>query len=238
MTPYPTYTETRITPTFQMIRIPGGTFQMGGADDQAFEREKPVHPVTVPDFYLGQYPVTQALWEAVMGHNPSGFKGETRPVENVSWDDCQDFIRKLNACTGKTYRLPTEAEWEYAARGGSSSEGYLYAGSDKLRDVGWYVENSGYETYPVGQLSSNELGLYDLNGNVWEWCEDDWHDTYTGAPTDGCAWTDGLQRGSRRVGRGGSLSFDAQSCRVSCRIDPSPDSRYDSLGLRLACSSR
>ncbi|MDX1908392.1 MAG: formylglycine-generating enzyme family protein [Bacteroidia bacterium] len=237
MTSYTTYTETRITPNFQMIRIPGGTFQMGGADDQASGDEKPVHSVTVPDFYLGQYPVTQALWEAVMGENPARFKGETRPVENVSWNECRDFIQKLNARTGKTYRLPAEAEWEYAARGGSYSEGYIYAGSDKLKDVGWYNENSGGETHPVGQLSPNELGLYDLSGNIWEWCEDDWHDTYKGAPTDGGAWIDSAQRGSRRVMCGGGWSLNALYCRVSYRYGDMSAYRNNHVGLRLACSA-
>ncbi|MDX1908391.1 MAG: formylglycine-generating enzyme family protein [Bacteroidia bacterium] len=237
MTPYTTYTETRITPTFQMIHIPGGTFQMGGADDQAYDFEKPVHPVTVPDFYFGQYPVTQALWEAVMGENPSHFKGESRPVETVSWEDCQVFLQKLRARTEVAYRLPAEAEWEYAARGGSYSEGYLYAGSDKLKDVGWYNENSGGETHPVGQLSPNELGLYDLSGNVWEWCEDDWHGIYKGAPADGHAWIEGTQRDSYRVVRGSRWNLDAKNCRISYRDSFTPDYRNNRVGLRLACSA-
>ncbi|MDX1908388.1 MAG: formylglycine-generating enzyme family protein [Bacteroidia bacterium] len=237
MTHYTTYTETRITPSFQMIRITGGTFQMGGADDQARDDEKPVHPVTVPDFYLGQYPVTLALWEAVMRKSVTRFKGETRPVENVSWDECQVFLQKLNTHTGITYRLPTEAEWEYAARGGASSGGYLYAGSDNLNEIGWYKENSYGETHPVGQLAPNELGLYDLSGNVMEWCEDNWHDTYAGAPTDGSVWANGDQRDSPRVMRGGGWSFYARYCRVSHRNLGMPAGHLNYVGLRLACSA-
>ncbi|MDX1908393.1 MAG: formylglycine-generating enzyme family protein [Bacteroidia bacterium] len=223
--------------SFQMIRITSGTFQMGGADDQALKSENPIHTVTLPDFYLGQYLVTQVIWKAVMGENPSHFKGETRPVENVSWDECQVFLQKLNTRTGINYRLPTEAEWEYAARGGSYSEGYRYAGSDKLRDVGWYKEISGDQTHPVGQLAPNELGLYDLSGNVWEWCEDNWHDTYAGAPADGSIWTDDLQQDLHRVIRGGCWNNDAQDCWVFSRAHDMPADQYYDLGLRLACSA-
>ena len=228
------FTEQGIAPAFEMIFVEGGTFLMGGADEEAYGDEKPVHKVQVYPFYLARYPVTQALWQAVMRNNPSNFKGADRPVERVSWDDCQDFLQKLNAHTGKNYRLPTEAEWEYAARGGAYSEGYLYAGSDKLKDVGWYRENSGGETHPVGEKLPNELGLYDLSGNVWEWCEDDWHDNYTGAPQDGSAWVDAGSRGSSRGNRGGSWNDGALRCRVSGRCHHSPGLRVNALGFRLA----
>ncbi|MDX1908390.1 MAG: formylglycine-generating enzyme family protein [Bacteroidia bacterium] len=240
MTAYKTYTQALPGgPTFQMIRIPGGTFQMGGADDQAYDDEKPVHPVTVPDFYLGRYPVTQALWVAVMGGNPAYFKGKTHPVENVSWDDCQDFIQQLNARTGIAYRLPTEAEWEYAARGGSYSEGYRYAGSDNLNEVGWYQENSYGETHPVGQKLPNELGLYDLSGNIDEWCEDVWHHSYEGAPSDGSARIgEPLNSYFPRGLRGGFFYSDAQRCRVSSRSDNRLANQASRIqGLRLACSA-
>ncbi|MEM7656339.1 MAG: formylglycine-generating enzyme family protein [Bacteroidota bacterium] len=217
-----------------MVRILAGSFMMGSKDEEAYEDEQPVHRVEVSSFSLGQYPVTQALWQAVMGENPSGFEGAERSVETVSWDDCQRFLKELNAQTDGNYRLPTEAEWEYAARGGAISEGYRYAGSDELEEVGWYIRNSGEETHPVGQLLPNELGLYDLSGNVYEWCEDDWHDTYDGAPLDGSAWVDQPQRASLRVLRGGNWIFTARYCRVSNRYLYSPGYRYGIIGLRLA----
>ncbi|GAB4429604.1 MAG: formylglycine-generating enzyme family protein [Bacteroidia bacterium] len=225
--------ETIADYSFEMVHISGGIFQMGGADAEAYNDEKPPHPVTV--FYLGRYPVTQALWQAVMGENPSRFKGSDRPVEQVSWDDCKDFIDKLNQRTGRRYRLPSEAEWEYAARGGMRSEGYLYAGSDKLDEVGWYDANSDDETQPVGLKLPNEPGLYDMSGNVWEWCEDDWHGSYQGTPDDGSAWIDRPKRGARRVYRGGDWFDTARACRVSYRNYASPEDRVNDRGLRLAC---
>ncbi|MDX2286904.1 MAG: formylglycine-generating enzyme family protein [Bacteroidia bacterium] len=223
---------------FRMIYVEGGVFRMGGADDAAFSDEKPVHEVRVPSFSLGEYPVTQGLWLAVMGGgNPSGFPGLDRPVELVSWEDAQAFIAKLNGLTGRGYRLPSEAEWEYAARGGAGSEGYLYAGSDKLKEAGWYNENSGDETHPVGQKLPNELGLYDMSGNVWEWCEDHWHRSYQGALADGSAWVEADRTGLGRVGRGGSWGSDARLCRVSYRNRNSPGYRYRRLGFRLAAPS-
>ena len=219
---------------FEMVYIEGGSFQMGSESEEAYSNEKPVHPVTVPDFYLGRYPVTQSLWQAVMGENPSRFQGPERPVERVSWDDCQRFIEKLNAKTKQSYRLPSEEEWEYAARGGRLSEGYLYAASDKLDEVGWYDDNSGGETQPVGLKLPNELGLYDMSGNVWEWCEDDWHGDYKGAPGDGSAWV-GNPRGAHRVCRGGDWAYPARNCRVSYRNNRSPGYRGSPRGFRLAC---
>ena len=167
-----------------------------------------------------------------MKDNPSFFTGDSRPVETVSWEDAQAFIQKLNELTGKVYRLPAEAEWEYAARGGQHSKGYKYAGSNKLKEVGWYRENSHVETKAVGLKYSNELGLYDMSGNVWEWVEDQWHGNYEGAPTDGSAWVD-KEEGTSRVLRGGSWSNDPEYCRCTSRITITPELRYDFIGLRL-----
>lgn len=231
---------------FIMIGVPGGSFLMGSpaGDPDAYEDEYPQHPVTLRDFYLGQYPVTQALWLAVTGgKNPSRFEGEERPVEQVSWLEAQDFVKKLNAMSANTrpggyaYCLPAEAQWEYAARGGPyHADGYQYAGSDRLKEVGWYADNSGDGTNPVGQKYPNQLGLYDLSGNVWEWCEDDWHDDYKGAPDDGSAWINRPERGSFRVIRGGGWNGTARDCRVACRYDVGPDRRGNDIGFRLALS--
>ncbi|MEZ4825771.1 MAG: formylglycine-generating enzyme family protein [Bacteroidia bacterium] len=226
-------------PHHEMIFVEGGEFDMGGSDVEARDNEKPVHRVRVSSFYIGKYPVTQALWQVVIGNNPSRFKGGGHPVENVSWDDAQIFIQKLNEKTGKTYRLPTEAEWEFAARGGLHSEGYLYVGSDKLKEVGWYEGNSGRETQPVGQKYPNELAIYDMSGNVWEWC-DDW---YSGEYYQKCAERDvvenptGPENGSLRVLRGGSWFSYPRTCRVAYRLNASPGYRGYDLGFRLALSA-
>ena len=204
-----------------MVRITGGSFTMGCKDAQrdgnCADDEKPSRTVQVAAFSLGRYEVTQAQWRAVMGENPSYFKNcDNCPVENVSWNDIQEFLQKLNALTGKKYRLPSEAEWEYAARGGNQSRGYLYSGSNDPKEVAWFSENSGSKTQPVGGKKPNELGLYDMSGNVWEWCEDDWHGTYQGAPTDSRPWVD-RPRGGSRVLRGGSwyISYQAFALLVS-----------------------
>jgi formylglycine-generating enzyme required for sulfatase activity len=167
-----------------------------------------------------------------MGNNPSYFKGAKLPVEQVSWDDCQEFIRKLNAMTGKRFRLPTEVEWEYAARGGNRSRGYKYSGSDNIGSVAWYTDNSGRETHPVGQKQANELGLYDMSGNVEEWCQD-WYgeNYYSSSPSQN---PKGPSTGSDRVLRGGSWGDDAWRCRVSSRVKDAPGLRGSNLGLRLA----
>lgn len=238
--PAETYTETLPDGTsFEMIKIEGGSFMMGD-DESGYSDEKPAHRVTVPDFYLAKYPVTQALWQAVMGENPARFKGADRPVEQVSWDDAQKFIEKLNDQTGKTYRLPSEAEWEYAARGGKNAlarqeigKDIIYAGGNKLKEVGWYGENSHGETKPVGLKLPNELGLYDMSGNVREWCADVWHSNYEGAPEDGSAWLSGGEQ-NWRVVRGGSWNYVDLLCRVSFRSWDLTDSGYDYIGFRLA----
>ena len=217
-----------------MVWVEGGTFTMGATPEQGSDAEsdeKPAHQVTLSGFYICKYEVTQELWQAVMGSNPSFFKGNlSRPVEEVSWDDCQIFISKLNSLTGKRYRLPTEAEWEYAARGGNRSRGYKYSGSDNLGSVTWYTDNSGSTTHPVGQKSPNELGLYDMSGNVWEWCYD-WYGSYSsGSQTN----PTGSSSGSNRVYRGGGWFDNARFCRVSYRYSFTPSLRSSHLGLRLA----
>ncbi len=219
----------------EMVFIEGGEFLMGD-DHSDYDFEKPAHKVHVDSFYMGKYPVTQSQWQAVMNNNPSGFKGENRPVERVSWEDVQEFIEQLNTETRKTFRLPTEAEWEYAVRGGKYSQGYTYAGSDKLKQVGWYTENSNGETSEVGLLLANELGLYDMSGNVLEWCEDDWHDNYQGAPEDGSAWIDYPDRGSVSVLRGGTCFNASVDCRTVGRFGIKPGDRRGTLGFRLALS--
>ena len=217
-----------------MVYVEGGTFTMGATSEQKKpdDDEKPTHRVSLSSFYIGKYEVTQALWKAVMGSNPSHFEGDNLPVENVSWNDCQTFLRKLNAMTGKNFRLPTEAEWEFAARGGNRSRGYQYSGSNVLSDVAWYYDNSGSKTHNVGTKAPNELGIYDMSGNVWEWCQD-WKGSYIGSAQTN---PKGPSSGSYRVDRGGSWFNFAWSCRVACRYCHTPDYRYFDLGFRLALS--
>ena len=215
--------------SFKMIAVKGGTFQMGS--DDGYEWEKPVHQVTLSDYYIGETEVTQELWTAVMGSNPSSFTGNMqRPVEQVSWDDCQTFISRLNQLTGENFRLPTEAQWEYAARGGNKSKGYTYSGSNEIDDVAWHYFNSSSTTHPVKTKAPNELGIYDMTGNVDEYCSD-WYGSYSSA-----AQTDptGPAKGSGRVIRGGSCNNDPTGCRVACRSYIAPTFSYFSLGLRLA----
>ena len=220
----------------QMVQVQGGTFTMGCTREQrpCDDGEKPAHQVQVRAFQIGKYEVTQELWAAVMGENPSHFQDCPQcPVERVSWGDVQAFLQKLNAAGGR-YRLPSEAEWEYAARGGQESRGYEYAGSDTPDAVAWYEENSGERPHPVGQKQANELGLYDLSGNVWEWVQDCWNETYQGAPSDGRAW----ERGDcgRRVQRGGSWFYTPRYLRSAYRAWYIDDYRYSFSGFRLARS--
>ena len=220
-----------------MAYVQGSTFTMGATSEQgsdAEDDEKPAHSVTLSSYYIGKTEVTQELWQAVMGNNPSRFKGNRKPVECVSWDDCQTFISKLNSLTGKNYRLPTEAEWEFAARGGIKSQGYKYSGSNTLGDVAWYEENSGDTTHDVGTKSPNELGLYDMNGNVWEWCSDWYGDKYySSSPSN---HPTGPSSGAYRVLRGGSWYSIANLCRSSDRGGSTPVDRGDNMGLRLCLS--
>ncbi len=222
--------------TFEMVFVEGGTFNMGGSDNEAIDWEKPVHQVVVPSFYIGKLPVTQALWKAAMGEgsNPSHFKGDKQPVESVSWEEVKDFLLCLNKQAGRSFRLPTEAEWEYAARGGKYSQGYRYAGCDKLKQVGWFAENSRAETKEDGKLLANELSLHDMSGNVWEWCQDDWYPNYEDAPVDGSARMEKPERSDLRVFRGGSSFQQFGDCRPSFRFRQ--DSWFSShdIGFRLA----
>ena len=219
----------------EMVKVEAGSFNMGATPEMQDPDtdEKPVHRVTLTNnYYIGKYEVTQALWKIVMGSNPSNSKGDNLPVEKVSWDDCQDFISKLNAMTGKRFRLPTEAEWEFAARGGNKSRGYQYSGSYNIDDVAWYSDNSGSKTHAVGTKQPNELGLYDMTGNVWEWCQD-WFNRYSSSPQTNPI---GAVSGSYRVFRGGGINSSARFCHSSIRGDYAPDFRDFNLGLRLVLS--
>ena len=220
--------------SFTMVYVQGGTFTMGATSEQgsdAYDWEKPTHSVTLSSYMIGQTEVTQALWQAVMGNNPSRFTGDSRrPVEEVSWDDCQEFLRKLNSITGQKFRLPTEAEWEFAARGGNKSNHYKYSGSNTLGNVAWYEDNSGITTHPVGTKAANELGIYDMSGNVWEWCND-WYGNYSSSSQTN---PQGPSSGSYRVLRGGCWSSNTRDCRVSFRLIINPDYRDNGIGLRLA----
>ena len=223
---------------FTMVYVAGGTFLMGkqnsnscssNYDREAFDDESPVHSVTLSGYYMGETEVTQALWKEVMGSNPSFFKGDELPVETVSWDDVQKFIRKLSAKTGRIFRLPTEAEWEYAARGGNKSRGFRYSGGSNIDEVAWYDNNSGNRTHPVKMQKANEIGLYDMSGNVWEWCSD----RYGSYSSDSQTNPEGSFKASNRVDRGGSWFGGAGHCRVSGRDDSEPSGRYNYLGFRL-----
>ena len=215
-----------------MVLIPSGSFVMG-ADKNS--DEKPPHTVAVRSFLMGKTEVTQGQWKTVMGSNPSRFSqcGDDCPVEQVSWNDAQDFIRKLNQKTGLVFRLPSEAEWEYAARAGSTSEWTHGNDESRLADFAWFSVNSRAKSQPVAQKRPNAFGLYDMHGNVWEWVQDCWHDNYAGAPLDGSAWTTGCSD-SKRVLRGGSWNFDPSILRSAIRDRYSPDNRFIIIGLRLA----
>ncbi|GAB6123874.1 SUMF1/EgtB/PvdO family nonheme iron enzyme [Dysgonomonas termitidis] len=229
------YTETAGSLNIEMVAVKGGTFTMGSPasePDRGYDEIQ--HQVTLSDFYIGKYEVTQAQWEAVMGNNPSSFKGSNRPVEFVSWNDIQAFLFKLNTKTGKKYRLPTEAEWEYAARGGNKSQRYMYSGGDYLNVAGWFKYNSDNATHPVGERQANELGVYDMSGNVWEWCNDWYGDYSTALATNPL----GAASGSSRVLRGGSWMFPAKYCRSANRAFKSPPTlKVNTYGFRLALGS-
>ena len=222
-----------------MVYVEGGTFIMGATPEQCYDEfytfyELPTHCVTLNSYYIGKYEVTQGLWKAIMGSNPSYFKkGNNYPVENVSWDDCQEFIRKLNKKTGKSFRLPTEAEWEFAARGGNYGNNYKYSGSSIIDNVAWCDFNSGNHPHPVGKKNPNELGIYDMSGNVYEWCID-WLYKYSIYPQKNPKRTVKEKITDSRVVRGGCFSEDAVDCRLSFRSSNAPqDCRCDIYGLRL-----
>ena len=228
---------------YEMVWVEGGTFRMGATSEQGSDvsrDEKPVHSVTLSGYYIGKTEVTQELWQAVMGTTLTDFAsqlgvctygvGDDYPMYFISWDDCKEFIGMLNEITQMNFRLPTEAEWEFACRGGNNSRGYKYSGSNYIDNVAWYDGNSGHKTHPVGTKLPNELGIYDMSGNVWEWCSDWYGKHSSGAqinpkgPYDG--WT--------RVDRGGNWGRDEGHCRSSSRYTDRPADRYGNVGLRLA----
>ncbi len=220
--------------SFTMVAVEGGTFTMGATAEQGGDGkndERPVHQVTLSDYWLGETEVSEGLWMAVMGKNPSNDQyGGTYPVEHVSWEDCQAFISKLNELTGEAFRLPTEAEWEFAARGGTRSEGYKYSGGNTVGDVAWCDGNSGSAKHPAATKSPNELGLCDMSGNVLEWCQD-WYGNYDSAVQSNPT---GPVTGSARVCRGGSRYNGTNGCRVSFRAPRAPSVRSSDTGFRLA----
>ena len=212
----------------EMVFVKGGTFQMGSND---YDNEKPIHDVTLNDYYIGKYELTQAQWKGLMGYNPSYFKGDDLPIA-VSWNDAQEFVQKLNSKTGKNYRLPTEAEWEFAARGGTKSKNFVYSGSDDLKSVAWCEENAEHKIHPVGKLQANELGIYDMSGNVLEWCNDWYNENYyKNSPLSN---PQGAASGLLRVARGGNIfTFN---CHVSKRLSIGA-SQDNGMGFRLVLSS-
>ncbi len=269
-----THTQTLPNGTsFDMIHVEGGSFMMGSEDEDTYDREKPVHEVTLSSFCIGKYPVTQALFKAVLPHieNPAYFQGDKRPVEKVSWFDALVFCNALNVLCGfepsyfsdaqfqhifgkntegvfellnrgevhlkpntKGYRLPTEAEWEYAARGGNKSGHFKYAGGDRIEEVAWYWHNNHKETKPFGLKLANELGIHDMSGNVWEWCNDWWDENYyKNSPGQN---PKGADYGSNRVLRGGGWSGSPQSCRATDRDNGAPTNRGNGLGFRVVRS--
>jgi len=247
-----------------MILIPGGTFVMGSPENEPerSEDEGPQHEVTIPTFFLGRYPVTQSQWQFVAGlpqinqkldPDPSNFKGANRPVERVSWLEAVEFCDRLSTYTHRAYRLPSEAEWEYACRAGTTTPFHFgetmttdlanYCGIDRTIDKTLYKGAYGrgpkgeyrQKTTPVDHFTiANAFGLSDMHGNVWEWCQDHWHSNYQGAPIDGSAWLS-EDKDSNYVLRGGSWHINPRNCRSACRYNNSPDSRYDSLGFRVVC---
>ena len=239
------YTENAFGINMKMVYVQGGSYNMGCTGEQGGDcdaDEKTVRYVTVSDFYIGQFEITQAQWQAVMGtsvyqqQSKAGGSstygtGNDYPMYYVSWEEAKEFCRRLSQQTGKTYRLPTEAEWEYAARGGKKTQNTKYAGGYSLDYVGWYTSNSGGKTHAVGTKNANELGIYDMSGNVWEWCED-WYGDYRSYDTDNPT---GASSGSSRVLRGGSWDYGAAYCRVSNRDNRSPGYRFSGLGFRVVC---
>lgn len=235
--------------SFTMVTVEGGSFTMGATPEQQtpYHDEFPSHIVTLDTYAIGQTEVTQALWVAVMGRNPSEHVGLDLPVDRVSWTDCQHFIERLDSITGENFRLPTEAEWEYAARGGQLGKHTEYAGADSISEVAWFYNNSGdtflssawnfqdqvdnhCSTHPVASNKPNELGLYDMSGNLWEWCQD-WYATYQ---PDTVNNPQGPAEGLRRVARGGSWSHIGRYCRITRRTSYNPSLNLNVNGLRLA----
>lgn len=209
-----------------MVYVEGGTFSRTTKNDQS--NDSPDRNVSVSSFYISKYEVTQAQWMAIMGYNPSNFTGNLQQaVEMVSWMDCQTFIKRLNEKTGKKYRLPTEAEWEYAARGGQKSKAYQYAGGNEIEKVAWYSKNAVGRSHVVGKKQPNELGLYDMSGNVWEWCADKFYKNTSTKQNDRLA--------KKRTLRGGSWSNGADQCTIKHRYAYYPESAFSLIGFRLVC---
>lgn len=230
------YTVTILGLNMEMVYVEGGEFEMGATEEQGNDvktDEKPVRKVKIDGYHIGRYEVTQVQWKAVMGTEPSAFKGDNLPVENVSWLEAREFCQKLSEETGKKYVLPTEAQWEYAARGGNKSQHYKYTGSNDVDVVAWYKDNSGDKTQPVGTKKVNELGIYDMSGNVKEWCSD-WYNKYNANDTDN---PQGDESGhvDVRVVRGGDWGDAAHYCRVSARYKATPLYHSNGLGFRVAC---
>ncbi len=220
--------------TLEMVSIPGGSFMMGSPSGEGYRSEKPQHQVSIPKFFMGKYPITQAQYKQAIAKNPSYFQGDDCddycPVERVSWQDAEEFCQRLSRQTGKKYRLPTEAEWEYACRAGTTTPYHFgQAITDKLAN---YDNNVG-RTTSVGQFPPNVFGLYDMHGNVWEWCQDDWHDNYEGAPTDGSPWLS--ENSSNKVIRGGSWLLNPGVCRSAFRNSRTRDFRDHLIGFRVVC---
>jgi formylglycine-generating enzyme required for sulfatase activity len=237
-----------------LMLIPAGKFDMGGPDDEpsSEDDECPQHRVSVPQFLMGRYPVTQAQWRVVAGYpqetqelnpDPSDFKGDARPVENVSWDDAQEFCRRLSTKSGKTYCLPSEAQWEYACRAGTTTP--FHYGEIITPELANYDGNNTYNDSPrgeyresaseVGLFPANDWGLHDMHGNVWEWCEDDYHDNYEGAPSDGSAWVKSDRESSYRLVRGGSWFYGPVLCRSAVRNHGTRGNRVNEVGFRVSC---
>lgn len=222
--------------SFEMVYVEGGKFKMGALDTVLAEKDEfPVHTVNVPSFIIGKYPVTQKQWECVMGSNPSFYKGDNLPVESITWFEAQEFLRRLSLLTGKEFDLPTEAEWEYAARGGKKSKGYRYSGSNEPNAVGWFNNNSGSGTHIVGKKAPNELGIYDMSGNVWEWCWDYYGPEYYSNCVDSISTIgpQGLPKSNWRVFRGGSIQLPQNFMRVSNRDSFEPSGKDHDIGFRL-----
>jgi formylglycine-generating enzyme required for sulfatase activity/tRNA A-37 threonylcarbamoyl transferase component Bud32 len=217
----------------EMIYIPAGGLEMGSPNGVGDDDEHPQHPVDVSAFYMGKYPVTQAQYTAIVGNNPSRFKGENLPVEQVSWFDALRFCQNLAAMFRNQYRLPSEAEWEYACCAGTAARYYFGDDEAQLTDYAWYADNSSSKTHPVGQRKPNQWGLCDMHGNMWEWCEDTWHDNYNGAPSDGSAWISENKNDSLRLLRGGSWLNLPWLCRSAFRFRLDADLRYNNIGFRV-----
>jgi len=230
--------------SLELVAIPGGIFQMGSPAHAGYEDERPQHPVSLAPFLMGRYPVTQAQWQAVMKNSlPCRFPGPKRPLDRVSWQDASEFCRRLAYASGRAFRLPSEAEWEYACRAGSGSP--FYFGPTLTTDLANYVGEYVYENEPkgvyrhvtteVGSFPPNRFGLYDMHGGLWEWCADAWHDDYIGAPVDGSAWEG--RNVAYRVTRGGSWHEPPNHCRSAVRLKFAPSERDDFVGFRVALAS-